>query len=238
MEKRKLELVVTRDENGKIEKVRIRKGSDYIYEMLPYLNSFGNIEFKYLLNESIIQTPLAGIVHVNLYGLVAPTEELLTDIRTNFLKISTLKNYYLTTHNKELILEENFDKYIVGSIKFYDEHADHNAQEYFNNVTDGLRNEGDLILSLNKDNVSDNLLYLYNSDYTKVLDVCGINEFEIQAMLSDENGEPIVDRFTIKELLYLIYNKRRLSLLEEKDRSTLGSYILNLKNKEKNDEIE
>lgn len=47
MNERELELVVTR-ENEKIKKVRIRKGSDYIYEMRQYLNKFGNIEFKNL----------------------------------------------------------------------------------------------------------------------------------------------------------------------------------------------
>ena len=88
MDDRKLELVVTR-ENGKIEKVRIRKGSDYVYELLPYLNEWGNIEFKNLGNNIIKETGF-GFRHPALDSLVTPTEELLTDIRTNFLKLKAV----------------------------------------------------------------------------------------------------------------------------------------------------
>ena len=236
MDDGKLELVVTR-ENGKIEKVRIRKGSDYVYELLPYLNEWGNIEFKNLGNNIIKETGF-GFRHPALDSLVTPTEELLTDIRTNFLKLkATSGNYHLTVRNKELILDNSSDTYTVGVIKFFDKDIDHTAQEYYNNITDNLRNKDDLVLSLNKDGVVDNLLYLYNSDRTKVLDVCGINEFEIKAMLSGEDGESIAYSSLIKELIYLIYSQRRLSIVEDGG-CMLGNYILNLKNKEKNSEIE
>ena len=36
MDNEKLELVVTRDNDGKIKKVRIRRGSEYIYELRNY----------------------------------------------------------------------------------------------------------------------------------------------------------------------------------------------------------
>ena len=90
---------------------------------------------------------------------------------------------------------------------------------------------------MNRDGKNDNLLYLYNSDGTKVLDICGINELEIMAMLSDENGIPIINHTNIKELIYLIYSKRRLSSVGEKDRCMLGNYILNFKNKESKNEV-
>ena len=235
MDDRKLELVVTR-ENGKIEKVRIRKGSDYVYELLPYLNEWGNIEFKNLGNNIIKETGF-GFRHPALDSLVTPTEELLTDIRTNFLKLKAVSgNCCLTVRNKELILDNSSDTYTVGVIKFFDKGIDHTAQEYYKNITDNLRNKDDLVLSLNKDGVVDNLLYLYNSDRTKVLDVCGINEFEIKAMLSGENGESIAYSSLIKELIYLIYSQRRLSMVEEGG-CMLGNYILNLKNRESNSEI-
>lgn len=236
MNDRKLELVVTR-ENGKIKKVIVREGSEYIYEMLPYLNEFGYIEFKNLVNNIIIETGF-GFKHSSLSDLVKPTEELLIEIRTNFLKLkATPGNYHLTVHNKELILDNSSDTYTVGVIKFFDKDIDHTGQEYYNNITGELRNKEDLVISLNRDGKNDNLLYLYNSDGTKVLDICGINELEIMAMLSDENGIPIVNHTTIKELIYLIYSKRRLSSVGEKSRCMLGNYILNLKNKESNNEV-
>ena len=73
MNERKLELVVTRDNEGNIEKVRIRKGSDYVYELLPYLNEWGNIEFKNLGNNIIIETGF-GFRNPALDNLVTPTE--------------------------------------------------------------------------------------------------------------------------------------------------------------------
>ena len=236
MDERKLELVVTR-ENGKIEKVRVREGSKYIYEMLPYLNEFGYIELKNLGNNIIIETGF-GFKHSSLSDLVKPTEELLIEIRTNFLKLkATSGNYHLTVRNKELILDNSSDTYTVGVIKFFDEEIDHTGQEYYNNITGELRNKEDLIISLNRDGKNDNLLYLYNSDGTKMLDICGINELEIMAMLSDENAISIINHTNIKKLLYLIYSKRRLSSVGEKDRCMLGNYILNLKNKESKNEV-
>ena len=120
MNERKLELVVTR-ENGEIRKVRIRKGSDYIYEMRQYLNKFGNIEFKNLEDNSVIETSIESLAHPKIDGLVKPSEELLYDIRSNFLKITGMfGNYYnLHTHDKELVLDRSSDKYIVGTIKFF-----------------------------------------------------------------------------------------------------------------------
>lgn len=235
MDERKLELVVTR-ENGKIKKVRIRKESNYIYEMLPYLNEFGYIEFKNLVNNIIIETGF-GFKHPSLSDLVKPTEELLIEIRTNFLKLkATSGNYHLTVRNKELILDNSSDTYTVGVIKFFDEEIGHTGQEYYNNITGGLRNKEDLVISLNRDGKNDNLLYLYNSDGTKMLDICGINELEIMAMLSDENAISIINHTNIKELIYLIYSKRRLSSVGGRDRCMLGNYILNLKNKESKNE--
>lgn len=237
MNERKLELVVTR-ENGKIKKVRIRKGSDYIYEMKQYLNKFGNIEFKNLEDNTTIETSIESLAHPKIDGLVKPSEELLYDIRANFLKITGMfGNYYnLHTRDKELVLDRSSDKYIVGTIKFFNKKEEHSAQEYLNNISDTLRNDCDLILSLNKVDVNANFLHL--CDNNKVLDICSINEVEIMAMLSDEDGIPIVNHTDIKELIYLIYSKRRLSSVGEKSRCMLGTYILNLKNKESDNEIE
>lgn len=170
MDNRKLELVVTRDNDGNIKNVRIRRDSEYIYEMRQYLNKYGNIEFKHIENESIIETPITDIVHPIL--------------------------------------------------------------------SDTLRNKDDLILCLNRDNIDLNYLYLRNSDNTKTLDICSISRFEIQIMLSDENEDPIVDSTSIKELIQLIYDKRRMSLIKRQNMCKLGEYILNLKNKEKKNEVE
>lgn len=227
MSDRELELVVTR-ENGEIKKVRIRRGSEYIFEMLPYLDKYGDIELKNLGNNMIIGTTF-NFRHPYLCDLVEPTEELLTDIRTNFLKMKpTSSNCHISVFNNTVILDRSKDIYIIGTIKFFNEHIEHTAQEYFNNRADGLRNDGDLMLSLNREGKNDNLLYLYNTDGTKVLDVCGINEFEIGAMLSDEKGKSIASSSMIKELIYLIYSKRRLSLVEYGG-CMLGNYILDLK---------
>ena len=240
MDNRKLELVVTRDNDGNIKNVRIRRDSEYIYEMRQYLNKYGNIEFKHIENESIIETPITDIVHPILYDLTKPTEELLYDIRSNFLKITGMYgNYYkLHTRDKELVLDRSSDKSIIGTIKFFNKKEEHSAQEYLNNISDTLRNKDDLILCLNRDNIDLNYLYLRNSDNTKTLDICSISRFEIQIMLSDENEDPIVDSTSIKELIQLIYDKRRMSLIKRQNMCKLGEYILNLKNKEKKNEVE
>lgn len=235
MNERELELVVTREE-GEIKKVRIRKGSEYIYEILPYLNKFGYIEFKDIIHNVVRETGFE-FKHPVLYSLVQPTEQLLTDIRTNFLKMKAMSgNYYLRVHDEELILNNSSDDdCVVGTIKFFDKNIEHTAQEYFNNITNELRNKDDLILSLSRGE-DDDLLYLYKSDHYTLLDVCGINETEIKAMLSDEHGGCITSNELIKKLIYLIYRKRRSSLLYDES-CTLGTYISNLKNKEKNNEV-
>lgn len=236
MDESKLELEVTR-ENGCIEQIRVKRGEEYIGEILPYLNKYGKIQMKDLLNRKIIEISL-DFVDRDLEGLViprlfVPTKAFFDDIRSNYLKMTYLKsNYWINTYNKVLILDRSNDAHIVGYIKFFDRNREEcSAQELYNNMTDGLYNESDLLLVI-ADTYND--LYLATKDRT-ILDFCSIDESSIKSMLKDENNWPLVKDDKIEELINIIY-KKRSSLIIGKGRCPLGKYIKS-KIKESNNEV-
>ena len=229
MIKDELELVVTRTDE-RIDQVRIRRGEDYVVEILPYLNKYGEVQMRDLLRFTITNVSL-DFIDRYLEDLVRPSEELLDDIRSNYLKMTYLKgNYWINTYNKEIILDKSDDLTTIGVIKFFNQNrAECSVQELYNNLTDGRYNEDDLFLTIDLDEYD---LFLTDSDGS-VLDFCSIDETSIKLMLSDENGQPIINDDKIKELMIIIYNKRSSLILGRKGRCPLGEYIKS-KNEESN----
>lgn len=230
MIKDELELVVTRTDD-RIDQVRLRRGDEYVGEILPYLNKYGKIQLKDLLNFTVSEVSL-DFKSSDLEDLVRSSEELLDDIRTNYLKITHLKgNYWINTYNKEIILDKSDDLTTIGVIKFFNKNrAECSVQELYNNLTDGRYNEDDLFLTIDPDEYD---LFLTDSDGS-ILDFCSIDETSIKLMLSDNNGWSIINDDKFKELMSIIYNKRS-SLILGKGRCPLGEYIKS-KIKESNNE--
>lgn len=229
MNKDELELVVTRTDD-RIDQVRLRRGEEYVGEILPYINKYGKIQLKDLLNFTILEISL-DFKSSDLKDLVKPSEELLDDIRKNYLKMTHLKgNYWINTHNKELVLDRSDDLTSIGIIKFFDKNrTECSAQELYNNLTENRHNEDDLFLSLEPDECD---LFLIDSEGS-VLDLCNIDEISIKLMLSDEHGWLIMNDGVFKELMSIIYNKRSSLILGRKGRCPLGEYIKS-KNEESN----
>ena len=231
MNEDELELVVTRTDD-RIDQVRLRRGEEYICEILPYLNKYGKMQVRDLLPFDVKEVSL-DFKDRDLENLVRPPEELLDEIRTNYLKMTHLSgNYWINTHDKEIVLDRSDDLTTIGVIKFFNRNkSECSAQELYNNLTDGRYNKDDLFLMIDPQEYD---LFLTDIDGS-ILDLCSIDEISIKLMLSDEHGWFIMNDDVFKELMSIIYNKRSSLILGRKGRCPLGEYIKS-KNEENNED--